>query len=245
MKFKQFYESDWSAKDDDYHSQEMNTFADSRTRLIEKTWLPLLRGRSPQTVKVLDASCASGGFVRFFKSLMLGVVAIDIAFDATRRTRRSVPGASVAVASAEEGLPFRNESFDVVWFGETLAALFDGHNALSEFNRVLKPNGLLVLTTPYHGRLKNLAIALHGFEKHYYPDNYRIRFYNKKSLEVALIWSGFAPRYWKGVGGFWPLWQSLFVIAEKRRPPGPAPARIDPDERLDPKAILNYSRDRA
>jgi len=48
---------------------------------------------------------------------------------------------SFVAASAEAALPFANNTFDVVWFGETLAHLFDGHNALSEFNRVLKPGG--------------------------------------------------------------------------------------------------------
>lgn len=58
------------------------------------------------------------------------------------------PGVS-AVADAHR-LPFRGECFDVVLMTEVLEHLHDPEVALSEISRVLRPEGLLILTYPFN-----------------------------------------------------------------------------------------------
>jgi len=226
MKFKEFYEADWAAKDG--ASPEVDPTLAQRQDKIARALMPIMNGRSPREVRALDASCGGGFFVDFFSQLGVKVVGADISVNAMLRAKRINPRTRFVAASAEEALPFADASFDIVWFGETLAHLFDGHRALSEFNRVLKPSGHLILTTPYHGRLKNLAIALFAFNQHFYPDNYRIRFYDRRGLALSLEWAGFTPRQWSGIGRSWPFWKSFFVVAAKTHPPGHPPNRLEP-----------------
>ena len=226
MKFREFYEADWAAKDG--APPEADDTLAQRQERIARVLQPLMNGRSRRKIRVLDASCGGGFFVSFFGRLGVEVFGSDISAHALLRARRISPEGRFVAASAEEALPFAEASFDVVWFGETLAHLFDGHRALSEFNRVLKPGGHLILTTPYHGRLKNLAIALFAFNKHFYPDNYRIRFYDRRSLAGSLKWAGLTPYHWSGIGRSWPFWKSFFVVAAKTDVPGPPPTRLQP-----------------
>lgn len=52
------------------------------------------------------------------------------------------------VVNIENGLPFPNESFDLIWCSEVIEHLYKPKEVISEFRRVLKPNGRMVLTTP-------------------------------------------------------------------------------------------------
>src|SRR5262249_52365488 len=108
--------------------------------------------------KVLDAGCGSGEFLPFFLNAGFEVCGVDLSLAATQRPRNRSPKAIVSVGSLEGGLSLRSDHFDVVWSTEVLEHLFDIEQALNEIYRVLKPGGLFVLTTPYHGLLKNLAI---------------------------------------------------------------------------------------
>jgi SAM-dependent methyltransferase len=226
MKFRNFYEADWAAKDG--APPEFDSTLTQRQDRIARALRLITNGHSPREVRVLDGSCGGGAFANFFSQLGMEVVGADISANAILRARSINPNTRFVAASAEEALPFASGSFDIVWFGETLAHLFDGHTALSEFNRVLKPGGHLILTTPYHGRLKNLAIALFSFSAHFYPDNYRIRFYDRRGLASSLKWAGFTPRQWSGIGRSWPFWKSFFVVAAKTDVPGPPPTRLKP-----------------
>jgi SAM-dependent methyltransferase len=226
VKFNEFYDRDWAAKDG--APPETDPILVSRQKRIAKIVQETVKLRSPHEIRVLDASCGAGFFVRFFRELGTNVFGSDISPNAIARARRINPDTRFVVASVEEALPFDDASFDIVWFGETLAQLFDGHKALSEFNRVLKPGGKLILTTPYHGRLKMLAIVLFAYHKHFYPDNYRLRFYDKRGLTESLEWTGFTPQHWSGIGRMWPFWMSFFVVAAKTGVPGPPPDRLLP-----------------
>ena len=135
----------------------------------------------------------------------------------------AVPAAHLETASLEEGLPFASEAFAAIWCTEVLEHLFDVHTALTELNRVLMPGGLLVLTVPYHGLIKNLLIALGGFERHFNPYLSHLRFFTRKSLGACLAQGGFLALSWGGVGRYWPLWMSHFVVARKTANPSPAP----------------------
>jgi SAM-dependent methyltransferase len=224
-KLLEFYQADWAAKDG--APPEFDPTLVQRQDRIARALKPILSGRSPREVRVLDASCGGGFFVSFFRQLGVDVVGADISANAIRRARRINPSTRFVAASAETGLPFPNSSFHVVWFGDTLPLLFDGHNALSEFNRVLEPGGHLILTTPFHGRLKNLAIALFAFSTHFNPDHYHIRFYDRRGLASSLKCAGFAPRQLSGIGRSWPFWKLFFVVAAKTGVPGPPPTRLE------------------
>ena len=105
--------------------------------------------------------------------------------------------------------------FDVVFSSEVLEHVFDVAGTLTEYHRLLDDGGKLVLTTPYHGVAKNVAIALKGYERHYHPYHGHIRFFTRRSLNDCLVDAGFEVKHWRGLGRIWPLWKTMFVIAEK------------------------------
>jgi SAM-dependent methyltransferase len=177
----------------------------------------------PSGSPVLDAGCGNGEFSFYLTQLGYEVTGTDISAVAVEKARQSVPHGRFEVASLDAGLPFAAEQFAAAWCTEVLEHLFDVHMALAELNRTLRPNGLLVLTTPYHGLIKNLAIAVAGFERHYDPYISHIRFFTQQSLEACLQRAGFHVEAWSAFGRRWPLWMSFFVIARKVTAPGTAP----------------------
>ena len=60
--------------------------------------------------------------------------------------------------------PYHDESFDTVVCGELIEHLFqDPMHLMSEINRILKPNGNVVLTTPNIASLRGISAILQGY----------------------------------------------------------------------------------
>ena len=193
-----------------------------RKRLLS---LALTRFLPPnqRMARMLDAGCGNGEFTGYIKQLGLDVTGIDIAAPAIERARTSFPDIVFHTASLEDQLPFPDMEFDAVWCTEVLEHIFDIHACLSEFNRVLHQGGILIVTTPFHSLVKNLAIALVGFDKHFNPSLSHIRFFTKSSLTESLNLAGFEPLSWRGIGRIWPVYKSFFVLSRKVAVPGAAP----------------------
>ena len=110
--------------------------------------------------RVLDAACGEG----YGSSLMAGAAAsvtgVDCAADAVEhaRSRYRAPNLDFQVADCLD-LPFAADSFDCVVSFETLEHLEDHDGLLSEFRRVLRPGGFLLLSSPdkaiYSDKLQN------------------------------------------------------------------------------------------
>lgn len=154
-------------------------------------------------------------FTAFLSQLGYDAVGIDVSVTAIGFARQRYQGMPFEVASLDDRLPFENEAFDAVWCTEVVEHLLDMQAALSEPNRILRPNGTLVFTTPYHGVMKNLAIALLAFDRHFDPYGPHIRCFTRRSLNLCLGKAGFVVERWAGVGRFWPLWMSHFIVARK------------------------------
>ena len=114
-------------------------------------------------------------------------------------------------------LPLKDKIADFVFSSEVLEHIYDVENAFSEIARILKLGGRLLLTTPYHGLLKNILIALFSFNKHFNPAGPHIRFFTKKSLFSLLKKNGFEIRAYGYYGRFYPISHSIFVLAEKKK----------------------------
>jgi SAM-dependent methyltransferase len=108
-------------------------------------------------LRVLDAGCGTGGFLRWLASTApVGRVAgVDLAADAIELARERVPGAELEVASLA-AIPFPDAAFDLVVTNDVLQHVPEGEVAgsLRELARVLVPCGMLLVHTNGSRRLR-------------------------------------------------------------------------------------------
>jgi 2-polyprenyl-3-methyl-5-hydroxy-6-metoxy-1,4-benzoquinol methylase len=72
--------------------------------------------------------------------------------------------------------PYGDASFDTVLCCELIEHLFaDPMHMMSEINRILKPGGHLVLTTPNIGSLRSVSAILLGYHPAFFPAYIRPR----------------------------------------------------------------------
>lgn len=101
-------------------------------------------------------------------------------------------------------LPVEDESFDFVLCCEVIEHMeVDPMFMMSEINRVLKPNGVLILTTPNITSSRAIWKILRGMEPHFYmqyrhkPSLYRHNYeYSMLSMVSVLKAAGFSGKVW-------------------------------------------------
>jgi len=79
----------------------------------------------------------------------------------------------------------------------------------------LRPGGILVLSTPYHGYLKNLLISLFGrWDFHHGPlwDGGHVKFWSRSTLTQLLLANGFQVLEFRGAGRLPFLWRSMILV---------------------------------
>jgi len=169
--------------------------------------------------RVLDVGCGEGHFAAELARAGMTVVGIDVAEEPLRRARASHPGLDLRVVPAEGPWPLEDAGFDVVWAGETIEHVADTAGWLSEVRRVLRSGGSLLLSTPAHGPLMVLGLALSGraFDAHFDPRGDHLRFYTRRTLARLLGDFGFQDVEVRGAGGVPGARRLLLASARRSR----------------------------
>lgn len=110
------------------------------------------------------------------------------------------------------------ETFDAVVSTEVIEHLFSPHLLPRYAAGVLREKGYLVITTPYHGYLKNLALSLCGkWDSHHTAlwHGGHIKFWSRATLGLLLKENGFNIVGFSGVGRIPYLWKSMVLIAQR------------------------------
>ena len=105
-------------------------------------------------------------------------------------------------------------SFEVVCY------LYDPRSFARAVFDLLEPGGLALISTPYHGYLKNLVIALlGGFDAHWNPlwESGHIKFWSERTITQLLTEAGFTDLKIHRVGRIAPLAKSMIVTARRPR----------------------------
>lgn len=208
---ERFYEIYWGRADAAAPEQDPTTA--ERERLL----LEFLCGL-PRTKKVLDAGCGSGYFLQRLQRAGYDVAGIDIAEEALKLARGRV-GAEVPLYRHrldEPSWPVQDGSFDAVWSSEVIEHIYGVYEYVAEANRVLRHGGHLILTTPFHARLKNIAVALLYFDRHFNNvEGGHIRFFTRAALKTLLGKFGFVEVRFRTIGRVPPLAKSMFGVYEK------------------------------
>lgn len=207
MSAHDYYEDYWS---------EGRQYSDPRSAKRRELVWELAQGHLPVSSNVLEIGCGEGDTIA--DALLRGhqALGVDIADAAIDRARRLHPGASFAAFSAEVlPWPVDGGAFDLVVALEVIEHLFRPRSLLEGAYSALRPGGMLLLSTPYHGTLKNVAVALRAFERHFNPDGEHIRFPTDRWLERALREAGFTPGVIRHLGrGRW-FWANTVITAHK------------------------------
>jgi SAM-dependent methyltransferase len=132
-------------------------------RRLERLFLRYL----PPGGRVLDAGCGRSLFTEIRPAWPFTIVACDVDHALLAQRKAEFPAVRFVVGEACP-LPFSSAGFDALFAGELVEHLVDPRPGLAEFHRVLRPGGMLILTTPNRLRLANLADRS---ERPYSPDH--------------------------------------------------------------------------
>lgn len=121
-----------------------NSETNKRVKVVFEDLLPKkdIKGK-----KFLEVGCGLGYFSNKASRLGAKVSGIDIGPKLVAINKKLTPNGKFMVSSASK-LPFKDESFDVVLSTEVIEHVENQKAALKEMSRVLKKNGILVITTP-------------------------------------------------------------------------------------------------
>jgi len=100
--------------------------------------------------RVLEDGCGVGMYVQKISPHAGTVVGLEYDFERTIEARGR---SDTIVNAAGEGLPFPNNSFDLILSHEVLEHVRDDRTAVAEMIRVLKPGGRAVIFCPNRGYL--------------------------------------------------------------------------------------------
>lgn len=169
--------------------------------------------------KVLDLGCGNGALAATLTREGFNVTGCDADAKGIEIARRSYPGIAFRnVGIYDKPAALEDSDFDLVVSTEVVEHLFTPR-MLPRFARaVLRPNGHLVLTTPYHGYLKNLALSLlNKWDRHLDPlwDGGHIKFWSPRTLSALLQEESFGVTEFTGVGRIPFLWKSMILSARK------------------------------
>lgn len=153
-----------------------------------KQALAFLKGHRIQAV--LDIGCADSAFLSQFPASCMKV-GVDVAPNRFRPA--DIRFVQTDVGSQD--LPFADGYFDAVYAGEIIEHILDTERFLRDIRRILKPHGVLALTTPNLCSLKNLYHWLRGRQLawvDYKNGQYgHVRYFSPQSIRLLLRETGY------------------------------------------------------
>jgi SAM-dependent methyltransferase len=205
--FKAYYEEYWRR---DRLSALDDPLAATRLRLLDET----LRGEDVR--RSLDIGCGAGGLVAALRARDIDAVGMDVAEAALERAAGSHAGLPLLAHSAED-LPWPVESgtLDLVTAFEVIEHLLRPRRLVEGAAAALRPGGLFALTTPYHGLLKNLALVVARFDRHFAVEGDHIRFFSDRALRGLLQSAGLSVERVRHFGRSPGLWAGVYVVGRR------------------------------
>lgn len=169
--------------------------------------------------RVIDLGCGNGWLCKSLAEAGYEVCGFDASENGIENARRLVPSGRFLVANLDaDSCGFEGEQFDIAVSTEVIEHLYDPNKLLRYARSVLRERGYIVITTPYHGYLKNLAIAgLAKWDHHHQSRRVggHIKFWSRLSLTALLSENGFLVERFEGVGRMPWLWKSMLLVARK------------------------------
>jgi 2-polyprenyl-3-methyl-5-hydroxy-6-metoxy-1,4-benzoquinol methylase len=182
------------------------------------TVLSLLERLRPAQRRLLDLGCGNGALSAAIADSGWEVVGVDPSQEGIAVASQAYPTVRFHVGSAYDDLRSKLGTFPVVISLEVVEHVYAPRDYAAGLYDVLDPGGTAILSTPYHGYLKNLALAVAGrMDAHFTAlwDHGHIKFWSERTLTLLLKEAGFMIQGFERVGRIPPLAKSMIVQCSK------------------------------
>ena len=188
-------------------------------------WNPILAGiereaaRLGRAPRIVDLGCGAGFFLSELAARGYDVTGVDPADSAVRIFRESGRPGRMEQGQADETLAARVGQFDIIVSMEVVEHVFEPRIYAAAVHALLVPGGVVIMSTPYHGYLKNLSIAItNGFDKHFTAlwDYGHIKFWSRATLTTLLEEQHLRVERFERVGRALPALAKSMILYARR-----------------------------
>ncbi len=168
--------------------------------------------------RLFELGCGNGSVAYNLSQLGWDVSGVDPSEEGIKQAQTAYPELKLEKGSAYDALAEQYGKFPVVLSLEVVEHVYAPRHYARTVFELLAPGGTAIISTPYHGYLKNLAMALTGkMDNHFTAlwDNGHIKFWSMATLTTLLCEAGFVDVRYVRVGRVPPLAKSMIAIARK------------------------------
>lgn len=168
--------------------------------------------------RVFELGCGNGAVAEVLTQHGYQVIGVDTSVQGIGQAQRRHPHLSLELGSAYDCLADTYGRFPVVISLEVVEHLYAPRVFAKTLYDLVEPSGTAIVSTPYHGYWKNLALALTGkLDQHFTAllDHGHIKFWSIPTLTQLLQEAGFGSITFHRVGRMPPLAKSMIAVARK------------------------------
>ncbi|MBC7400101.1 MAG: class I SAM-dependent methyltransferase [Mucilaginibacter sp.] len=167
---------------------------------------------------ILDLGCGNGYLVNYLISKGYNAFGTDASAEGIAIAKKTHPDRFFLQDLSTGKLPneLQAKKFDIIISTEVIEHLYDPESFINFCKKVIINGGEIIISTPYHGYLKNLMLSLFDkWDSHLNPmwHGGHIKLWSRKTLSNALINAGFTNIEFKGCGRMPYFWKSMIIKA--------------------------------
>jgi 2-polyprenyl-6-hydroxyphenyl methylase/3-demethylubiquinone-9 3-methyltransferase len=168
--------------------------------------------------RLFELGCGNGSVAYALSQRGWDVTGVDPSSEGIIQANRAHPELKLYSGSAYDDLATSYGTFPVVLSLEVVEHVYFPRQYAATLFSLLEPGGTAIVSTPYHGYWKNLALALSGkMDAHFTAlwDHGHIKFWSMTTLSLLLKEAGFRDIRFERVGRVPVLAKAMIAIARK------------------------------
>ena len=168
--------------------------------------------------RVFDLGCGNGSVAAALSERGWRVTGVDPSVQGIKHARAAYPNCEFNLGSAYDDLAGLYGCYPLVVSLEVVEHLYAPRKYAKAVFDLLEPGGVAIISTPYHGYAKNLALALSGkMDQHFTAlwDHGHIKFWSRWTIKALFDEVGLFTERVTLVGRIWPLAKSMMIELRK------------------------------
>lgn len=173
---------------------------------------------APPEKLIFDLGCGNGSIANWLSEKGFQVTGCDPSESGIAQAKKAYPELDLHVGSAYDDLASKFGTFPLLISLEVVEHVYAPRSYAKTVYNLLQPRGYALISTPYHGYLKNLALAFTGkMDEHFTAlwDHGHIKFWSVKTITKLLTEANLSVDKIYRIGRLAPLAKTMIILAHR------------------------------